>query len=166
MASRKRHHPSQPPIQTTSTPTYTTLASLRDKLRSGKKTDRQNAAKQLLEKLQDKSTLKRLDYEAQLMFDTSIRRGGGGGTSLGIATNIGDGSSLYPRDRVSMLFRSLMDAAIIASQIMIDGTSDSSKTKKRTVANQTGLIKKTPKFKDVGFHFGDHLGVGMRCYRP
>ena len=95
------------------------------------------------------------------MFDTSIRRGGGGGTSLGIATNIGDGSSLYPRDRVSMLFRSLMDAAIIASQIMIDGTSDSSKTKKRTVANQTGLIKKTLKFKadDILFPYRVFLRI-------
>ena len=26
--------------------------------------------------------------------------------------------------------------------------------------------KNTPKFKDFGAHLGDHLGVGMRCYRP
>ena len=26
--------------------------------------------------------------------------------------------------------------------------------------------KKTFKFRDFGVHFGDHLGVGMRCYRP
>jgi len=127
MASRKRHHSTQQPSASTITvtPTYTALASLRDKLRSSKKTDRQAACKQLLEKLSDPSTTKRLEYEAQLMFDTSILRGGGGGgTTLGMSTNVGDGSSLYPRDRVSLLYRNLMEAT----------------------ANQTGLIKKSLKF--------------------
>ena len=93
------------------------------------------------------------------MFDTSIRRGGGGGISLGMtgSTNIGiDGSSsssssnLFPRDRVSLLYRNLMEAALIASQTIIDGdvggTTTTTKKTKRTTANQTGLIKKSLKF--------------------
>ena len=82
------------------------------------------------------------------MFDTSIRRGGGSGTSLTTSgALIGENSSLYPRDRVSLLYRNLMESALIAAQTLIDGETGSTTTKhKRTVANQTGLIKKSLKF--------------------
>ena len=145
MASRKRHHSALSSSTTSVTPTYTALASLRDKLRSSKKTERQSACRELLEKLQDKSTIKRLEYEAQLMFDTSIRHGGGSGVSLGTGINIGDHSSLFPRDRVSILYRNLLDSALVGAQITIDAEPNATKTKR--TANQTGLIKKSPKFK-------------------
>lgn len=75
------------------------------------------------------------------MFDTYIRRGGGGGTTLGTATHIGDNSSLFPRDRVSSLFRNLIDQALVTSQVIIDGEPTKKKTKR--TANQTGLTSST-----------------------
>jgi hypothetical protein len=172
MASRKRQHSSSSQRQhihsvpTTATPTYTTLASLRDKLRASKKADRQAACKDLLEKLQDTSTIKRLEYEAQLMFDKFLSRGGGGGgTSLGNGTSgVGDGSSLYPRDRVSLLYRTLLEASLIAAQTIIEGEPGNAKHK--NTANQTGLIKKSLKFtaNDILFPYKVFLKIDIMAH--
>lgn len=95
------------------------------------------------------------------MFDKFLSRGGGGGgTSLGHGTSgVGDGSSLYPRDRVSLLYRTLLEASLIAAQTIIEGEPGNAKHK--NTANQTGLIKKSLKFtaNDILFPYKVFLKI-------
>jgi len=101
-------------MSSSNNPTYTTLATLRDKLRSSQKKERQLAQKELLDKLHNSSTLRNLEREAQHVFACAVERlsstsknngsggGGGGGSS--------EQSPTFPWDRVCILYRSLMKA--------------------------------------------------------
>jgi hypothetical protein len=68
-------------------------------------------------------------------------RRGGGANAAGV-----DGTA-FPRDRVSIMYRSLLDAAILSSQMATTTTGgDGSSSRQKRTANQTGFIKKTCKF--------------------
>ena len=73
--SRGGGHPQQhsAPLLS-SNQTYSNLAALRDKLRSTKITERRAASKELLVKLQDSSTLRKLEHEAALSYDNAMAR--------------------------------------------------------------------------------------------
>ena len=121
----------------TTNPTYSALAALRDKLRNAKITDRRLVAKELLNKLHDTSTLRNLEWEAQHVFACAVERlsntaGAGAG---------GRETPTFPWDRVCILYRNLMDTALLSSRTTIDGDSNNSSSsgKKRNHANQTGF---------------------------
>ena len=139
-------------------PTYSAIAVLRDGLRSSKVTDRRNAARALLEKLHDQNTLRRLEVEALRMFENADAkagdggRGGGGGrdASGNAATNAMTVTTL-PWDRVCILYRSLLDAALLSSRTLLDGrtmtTSGSGLGgRKRAHANQSGFTGRKTTF--------------------
>ncbi len=151
-------------------PTYAILASLRDQLRSSKVTERRLAGKELVIKLQDASTLRNLEREAQHAFACAVKQMTDS-TSISANTNNyynhttnnsgGGESPTFPWDRVCILYRSLMDASLLSSLATIypgsaggDGSSGSSSNaggsssgkKKRNHANQTGFTKKINKF--------------------
>eukprot|EP00804_Cyclotella_cryptica_P000562 CCRYP_009970-RE/>CCRYP_009970-RE protein AED:0.07 eAED:0.07 QI:22/1/1/1/1/0.88/9/1092/3640 len=135
-------------------PTYTALAALRTKLQTTKIKERRQASKELLEKLSDPSTLRQLEWEAQCGFDNDARRnsrgGGGGGEPL-----------TFPRERVSILLRNLLDAAILSSSRSISGETAGSSGRQKKTANGTGFIKHSCKFtaEDVLFPYKVFLRV-------
>ncbi|KAL7540736.1 hypothetical protein ACHAXR_010737, partial [Thalassiosira sp. AJA248-18] len=159
----QRDHESAAPVAP-SNPTYATLASLRDKLRSTKVTERRAASKELLERLQDSSTLRKLEREAEHGFDNAmLRSSSSGGDPRGRQQQ-----AMFPWDRVCVLYRNLMDAALFASRTVVFAGGDSSTAtaagkKKRSHANQTGYIKKSCKFNadDVLFPYKVFLRMDM-----
>ena len=146
-------------------PTYSSLASLRDGLRSSKVTDRRNAARALLEKLNDPNTHRRLEGEATRMFERDSAQGsggrhrhsGGGGRAGGgncggrdAAGSAASTKTTLPWDRVCVLYRSLLDAALLSSRTILDGRTTASSSsssssglggsgRRRAHANQSGF---------------------------
>ncbi|KAL7471935.1 hypothetical protein ACHAXS_012259 [Conticribra weissflogii] len=158
------HHRPQPSSSSSSlrSPTYTSLATLRDQLRSTKITERRAASKQLLEKLQDSSTKLKLAREAEIQFDQHARRRAATASPHGNTTRDA-AAAVFPRERVSILYRGLLEAAIFASRKSIDGSSasDTSTTRKRRMANQTGFTAHRVKFnaEDVMFPYRVFLQI-------
>lgn len=125
-----------------SNPTYSALTAHRDGLRASKVTDRRNAAKAMLEKLHDLNTPRRLEAEALRMFENANAIGHGG------RGNRGDGAvnataNTLPWDRVCVLYRSVLDAALLSSRTLLEGKPASGSTtgrgKKKVTANQSGF---------------------------
>ena len=85
-------------------PTYSAIASLRDQLRSTKASERRAAVQALLAKLHDTNTPRRLEREAARGFAAAPRGGRG------------EAAPLLPRDRVCVLYRGLLDAALLAAR--------------------------------------------------
>ena len=162
---QQQHHASsgRPPPSTNET--YTTLASLRDKLQSTKVTDRRSASKEILEKLQDSNTLRKLEREADLQYDSHVSRYALSGRG-GDKNNNNEPQVPLPWDRVCVLYRSIMDAALLVSRTLVEGKpseSSSSTNKKRSHANQTGFTKKSTKYTgdDVLFPYKIFLKMDL-----
>ena len=167
MSSRRQSrggHPQQhsAPLLS-SNQTYSNLAALRDKLRSTKITERRAASKELLVKLQDSSTLRKLEHEAALSYDNAMARSAAISGSRSDKNN--DPNVPLPWDRVCILYRSIIDAALLQSRTLIEGSSESSttKSKKRSHANQTGFTKKSIKFNadDILFPYKVFLKMDL-----
>jgi len=118
-----RHHRAGAMSAPTPTPSSSSAT------RGGKITQRRSASRDLLEKLRDPNTLRRLEAEAERGFRNAARGGGGG--------RGGDPcNATLPRERVCALYRSLEGG---------DPTSSSS-SRRRNHANHTGLTKRSCKF--------------------
>jgi len=112
--SRRQSHSMQHAAPIPTAQTYQSLASLCNKLQSSKVTERRAASKELLEKLQDIGTLRRLESEAAISYDSAMAR-----YSSSNRSDKSDPQVLLPWDRVCHLYRSLLDAALLKSRTLI-----------------------------------------------
>ena len=168
MSSRRHHHHNDQddggPASSINH-TYNTLKALSEKLRSTKITERRSASKELLERLQDSSTLRKLDREAEHYFNNAMQRSASGRDR---SHGNNDPNVMFPWERNCVAYRGLMNAALMMSQILVlDGGSSSGSTvarsKKRNHANHTGFTKKAVKFNadDVLFPYKVFLKMDM-----